>query len=65
MRNIRLGYHLLMVALLVMAFAGFFSPAKTGNFAQNSGGWIFPAAGIITIWIIGVIVLRIVGRAAR
>lgn len=54
-----------MLALLVMAFAGVFSPPKTGNFAADNGSFIMPAVGIVAIWIVGAIVLRVVARVSR
>jgi hypothetical protein len=65
MLNVRRGFHLLMLVMLVMAFAGMFSPRPTGSFIQDGTGWINPAIGIMTIWIVGAIVLRIIGRASR
>jgi hypothetical protein len=60
MKIVRIGFHLLMLALVIMAFAGVFSPPKTGNFAADNGGYIMPVIGIVAIWIVGAIVLRIV-----
>ena len=65
MRNIKIGFHLLMLVLVVICFAGGFSPAKTGNFAQDNGGYIMPLIGIITLWVIGAIVLRVVGAFTK
>jgi hypothetical protein len=65
MRYARLGFHVLMLVLLVSAFAGVFSPPRTGNFAQDNGGWIFPAIGVGFIWVIGAIILRVIARLAR
>jgi hypothetical protein len=59
MKNVRLGFHLIMLLLVVMTFAGVFNPPKTGNFAQDSGGWILPLIGILGIWVVGSIILRI------
>ena len=59
MRYVWLGFHIVMVLLLILTFAGAFSPPKTGNFAADSGGWVLPFIGIMAIWIVGSIVLRV------
>lgn len=65
MRKVKLGFHLLMLVLVVICFAGGFSPAKTGNFVQDNGGYIMPLIGIVTLWVIGAIVLRFVGAFTK
>lgn len=65
MKALRIGFHVVMLALLVMAFAGVFSPPKTGSFAADNTGYIMPAIGIIALWVVGAIVLRIIGGFAR
>jgi hypothetical protein len=65
MRMARIGFHLVMLVLLVMAFAGAFSPPKSGNLAADNGGFIMPAIGIVTAWIVGVVILRIMGRSTK
>jgi hypothetical protein len=65
MKPVRIGFHLLMLALLIMAFSGVFSPPRTGNFAADNGGFILPAIGIVAIWIVGAIILRVVGQSSR
>ena len=65
MKAVRIGFHLIMLVLIVMAFAGVFSPPKTGNFAADNGGWIMPVIGLGAIWIVGAIVLRIVRAVSK
>ena len=65
MRYAWLGFHIVMLLLVIAAFMGAFSPAPTGNFAQDNGGFIMPVIGIVTIWIVGAIVFRIVRRFAK
>lgn len=62
MRFVTLGFHILMLALVVAAFGGVFSPPKTGSFAADNTGYIMPVIGIVTIWIVGAIVLRIIRK---
>lgn len=65
MKVVRIGFHLLMLALVMMAFAGVFSPPKTGNFATDNGGYIMPVIGIVAIWIVGAIVLRVLRAVTK
>ena len=65
MRYAKLGFHIVMLILLVMTFAGAFSPPRTGNFAQDNGGSIFPVIGIFGVSVTGAVVLRIVGGFAK
>lgn len=65
MKGFRVGFHLVMLALLVMAFAGVFSPPKSGSFAADNTGYIMPAIGILTLWIVGAIVLRVVASFTK
>lgn len=65
MGKVKLGFHLLMLVLVVICFAGGFSPAKTGNFAQDNGGYIMPLIGILAIWVVGAIALRFVGAFTK
>jgi hypothetical protein len=60
MKKVRLVFHLIMLALVVMTFTGVFSPPKTGNFAADNGGWVLPLIGFVAIWIVGAIILRVV-----
>lgn len=62
MRYVWLGFHILMVVLLVVAVLGGFSPPKTGSLMKDSGATIMPEIGIIAIWIVGSIILRIIRR---
>lgn len=65
MRYIWIGFHILMLVLVVMAFGGALSPPPTGNFAADNGRTIMPVIGVVTIWIIGSIVLRVIRRFSR
>lgn len=65
MRYVWIGFHIVMLLLVIMAFGGAFSPPKTGNFAADNGGYIMPLIGILTIWVIGSIVLRVIRRFSR
>lgn len=59
MRYFSAGFHLVMLALVIAAFAGVFAPATTGSFSRDAGGNANVVIGMITIWVIGAIVLRI------
>lgn len=65
MRTERIIFHILMLVLVIAAFGGVFSPPKTGNFAADNGGYIMPVIGLLTIWVVGAIVLRIVRAVMR
>jgi hypothetical protein len=65
MRYASIGFHILMVLLLVLAFTGAFSPPRTGSMMQDNGATIMPAIGIITLWLVGAIVLRVVRRFSK
>lgn len=62
MRYVWLGFHILMVITLTLAVVGSFSPPRTGSMMHDSGATIMPIIGVITIWIIGAIVLRVIRR---
>ena len=62
MRKVSTAFHVIMLLLVVAAFAGAFSPAPTGNFAQDNGGYILPVIGLAAIWIVGLVVLKIARR---
>ena len=64
MKKVRLAFHLVMLALVALTFAGVFSPAKTGSFAADNTGYIMPLVGVLALWVVGAIVLRIVGGFA-
>lgn len=55
----RLGFHLAMLLVLVLALAGVFSLLKTGSLMKDNGATIFPIIGVIVIWLLGGIVLWI------
>jgi hypothetical protein len=65
MRYAWIGFHVVMLALLVMALTGGFSPPKTGNMMQDNGSTIMPTIGIVTLWVVGAIIFRIVRRFSR
>lgn len=62
MRYAWIAFHIVMLVLLVAAFGGAFSPPKTGNLAQDSGGSITAAIGVIVIWVVGAILFRFARR---
>ena len=62
MQYVRIGFHALMTIMLIMAFAGAFSPPSTGRMMQDNGATIMPTIGVIAIWIVGAIVLRMIRR---
>ncbi|MFZ5734389.1 MAG: hypothetical protein ACOY4O_16755 [Pseudomonadota bacterium] len=65
MKGVRIGFHLVMLALLVMTFAGVFSPPKSGSFVADNTGYIMPAIGVVTIWLVGAIALKVIGAFVR
>lgn len=65
MRKVTIGFHLVMLVLVIATFMGAFSPPSTGNFAQDNTGYIMPLVGVLTIWTIGAIVLRVARRFSR
>ena len=65
MRYAWLGFHLVMLLLVIATFAGAFSPPKSGNFAADNGGYIMPLIGVVTIWIVGSIVFRVIRRFSK
>lgn len=62
MRYASLGFHVIMLALLVLAFTGAFAPAPTGNFAHDNGSYIPSVIGIFVIWVIGSILFRVLRK---
>jgi hypothetical protein len=62
MRFVRIGFHILMLVFLVMAFTGAFSPPRTGSMMRDNGATIMPVIGVVTLWIVGAIILRIIRR---
>lgn len=65
MRYASIGFHILMLLLLVLAFIGAFSPPRTGNMMHDNGATLMPAVGIVTIWIVGAIILRVMRRISK
>lgn len=65
MKYVRLGFHILMAVMLVVALTGGFSPPKTGSMMQDSGATIMPTVGVIGLWVIGAITLRVIRRISR
>lgn len=65
MRYVTLGFHVIMVLLVIATFMGAFSPAPTGNFAHDNGSYIMPLIGVVVVWVVGSIILRMIRRAAR
>lgn len=62
MRYVWLGFHIIMLLLVISALNGVFSPPLTGNFSQDSGRTIMPTIGTLFIWIVGAIVFRVARR---
>ncbi|HEY0329880.1 MAG TPA: hypothetical protein VGC77_12360 [Rhodopseudomonas sp.] len=62
MRYVWIGFHILMLLLVVMAFGGAFSEPVTGNFAHDNGRTIMPVIGVVTIWVVGAIILRVMRK---
>ena len=65
MRYVWIGFHILMLVLLVVAVTGGFSPPKTGSMMQDNGATIMPTIGIIAIWVVGAVVFRVIRKFAR
>lgn len=65
MKYVWAGFHIFMLAMVVLTFAGVFSPPKTGNFAQDNGGYILPLIGWLAIWFVGAIILRFVRKFSK
>ena len=65
MRYAWVGFHCVMLLLLVLAFTGAFNARPTGNFIQDSGGRSNIVIGVIAVWIIGAIVFRMIRRFAK
>jgi hypothetical protein len=65
MRYAWIGFHIIMLLLLVAAFAGVFSPPPTGNFAHDNGSYIPAVIGIAVVWIVGTIIFRVIRRFAK
>jgi hypothetical protein len=62
MRFAWLGFHVVMLLSVMLAFAGFFDARSTGNFIQDSGNRTNIIIGVIALWIIGAIVFRLIRR---
>ncbi len=54
---LRLGFHLLMLVVLVLAVAGGFSLLKTASTMRHHGATLFPVIGVVVIWLLGGFVL--------
>jgi hypothetical protein len=65
MRFIWIGFHIVMLGLFVLAVTGGLSGPKTGSMMQDNGATIMPTIGVITIWIVGAIIFRVVRRFSR
>lgn len=65
MRKVTIGFHLVMLVLVIATVMGAFSSAPTGSFAQDNTGYLMPLVGVLTVWTIGAIVLRVARRFSR
>jgi hypothetical protein len=65
MRYAWIGFHLLMLLLLVLAFMGTFEPPRTGNFTRDASGIGYTVIGVVFLWIVGAIVFRVIRRFAK
>lgn len=66
MRYAWIGFHIIMLLMIIAAFSGAFSPPATGqSMMQDSGRTIMPVFGVVTIWIVGAIIFRFARRFSR
>ncbi|MGE0677205.1 hypothetical protein [Pseudolabrys sp.] len=65
MRFLTMGFHVVMVLLVIATFMGAFSPAPTGNFAHDNGSYIMPLVGVVVVWVVGSIILRMIRKVAK
>lgn len=66
MRYAWIGFHIIMLMLVIAAFGGVFSPPATGrSMMQDNGSTIFPVIGVVTVWIVGAIIFRLARRFSK
>ena len=65
MRYAWIGFHIIMVLLIVAAFGGAFSPAPSGSFARDTTSNVNAIIGLIVIWVVGAIIFRVARRFSK
>jgi hypothetical protein len=65
MRYAWLGFHGLMLLLLVLTFAGAFDAPGSRSYIAGESGRASIFVGIIVLWVIGAIVFRFIRRFSR
>ena len=62
MRYARLAFHVLMLALVALAFSAAFTSTSTGGFMWVGGNRLSVAVALILIWIAGEAMFRTIRR---